>query len=510
MSTLLPGQEDQPQGILCSSCGRFVGALTRCPHCGARVSKRLSIRVCRYAALLLATCGLGLLYLMATHQEIPMVRIGDVKPTMNFAYVRVVGTVSGDARVFKEGDRIRSLRFMVDDGSGELMVSAFQAQARKLAEDDRVPRIGDRVEVVGSLSVTADEDVVMRLQVADQLVLTRAEMPMTPLGEIAAASAGKSIMIEGTIGTITAPRAGSKAPWAVEVKDSTGTRRMTLWRSVYDELPDKTLLAPGALIRARTSVKSYRNEIQLSLDRGADLQFPATRAAGAMVAGPGAPKTEAKTVSVGEVTPDLAGQMVQVTGQVSAMKEPAPGSKAPCSLTLKDGDKQIEVVYWETVAAHLKDNKPVVGAKMTVRGVVGTYKEKLQIKVGHADDLKMADTTPAAVAPIAAPPVPSAAPTAAPAAAKEMQIGSITMAMTGTTVAVKGKLGDPTGIKGGEIYPLTDSSGTIKLLLWDRVMPVAERDKLTAGCPVSVSGKILEYKGSLEIVPQNRRSFTVQ
>ena len=137
----------------------------------------MSVRVFRYAALGLGTIGLGLLYLMAIHRELPVVKIGEIKPTMNFAYVRVVGTVAGDPRIFKEVGKVRSLRFTVDDGTGEISVTAFRSQAEDLVDQHKVPASGDRVEVAGALSITADDDVVMRLQVPEHLILTRAEVP---------------------------------------------------------------------------------------------------------------------------------------------------------------------------------------------------------------------------------------------------------------------------------------------------------------------------------------------
>jgi hypothetical protein len=45
----------------------------------------------RYVALVLGTLGLGFLYLTALHREIPVVKIGGIKPMMNFATVRVAG-----------------------------------------------------------------------------------------------------------------------------------------------------------------------------------------------------------------------------------------------------------------------------------------------------------------------------------------------------------------------------------------------------------------------------------
>jgi DNA/RNA endonuclease YhcR with UshA esterase domain len=332
--TLLPGQTEQPAETLCPSCGRFVGALTRCTHCGARVAKRMSLRLFRYAALAAGTVGLGLLYLLATQTDI------------------------------------------------------------------------------------------------------------------------------------------------------------------YDEIGEKILLMPGTPIRARVGVKTHRDQLPLSLGRGADLEFPAAASPARMTAGPGAPAGEAQDVGLGDITADLAGRIVKTQGRVAEIRAPQAGSKAPYELVLQEGDKTVTVVYWDTVAIHLEQNKPVIGALMGVRGMVSVYKEKVQLKVNHSDQLALLD-----VAPVSKPAVqPGTA----------VAIGTITPAMAGSVVTLRGTLGEPNSIKSGVIFPLTDPSGSIQLVLWDRHVPGADRDRLAAGVKVAVSGKIEEYKGSLEIVPANAQAIEVE
>ena len=107
----------------------------------------------RDVALVLGTLGLGLLYLTAIHREAPTVKIGEIRPSMNFSAVRVVGKVSTDARVFKEGDRVQTLRFTVDDGTGEVVIQAYKAQAQAVVDRYGLPREGDSVDVSGRLGV---------------------------------------------------------------------------------------------------------------------------------------------------------------------------------------------------------------------------------------------------------------------------------------------------------------------------------------------------------------------
>ncbi|MBR6021919.1 MAG: hypothetical protein IK066_05810, partial [Kiritimatiellae bacterium] len=100
----LPGHETQSDEMACPKCGRFVGAATKCPYCGAKVEKRMSLVAIRWAAVLLATVGLVLLYFMARNYEPALIQIGDIETTMNYGSVRLVGEVKGDARPFKNGN----------------------------------------------------------------------------------------------------------------------------------------------------------------------------------------------------------------------------------------------------------------------------------------------------------------------------------------------------------------------------------------------------------------------
>lgn len=506
MSTnALPGQADQPAEIICSKCGHFVGALTRCPHCGARAETRTSVRAFRYAALGLGTIGLGLLYLMATHREIPTIQIGEIKQTMNFAYVKVSGTVSSDPRVFKEGGKARSLRFMVDDGSGEISVTAFRTQAQALVDENRLPRAGDRVEVAGALSMSADDEVVMRLQVPEHLKVLRAEVPVTPLGTITAAQEGSSVMVEGVITKVAVPPAGTKVPWVVALRDDSGEQEITFWQDIYDEFPDKSLLTPGNPVRARVSVRTYKDKLQLMLNTADDMESPSGPKAALKAADSKAPAASARParpvrseragaalrsggeVPLADLNTTMTGRVVSFYGRVAEVKPPTPETKEPYKVVLEEGGAKILVVYWDNVAQRLGSNTPIIGALMKVNGQLGQYENELEIKIVYSDQLALVD-----VQPPASKPAPSEG---------ARTIGSVTAADAGRTFTLTGTLGESRSIRGGVIFPLKDDTGEIQLLLWDKQIPGADRDPLAAGLKVRVTGQIGAYREALQITP---------
>ena len=97
------------------------------------------------AALLLAVIGLVFLYLMSARTEVPVILVSDITPMMNFAHVRVTGTVERAAYVSRHEGEIDYLSFSVDDGSGRLRIAAYGHVAQTLAESGRVPKRGAAV-----------------------------------------------------------------------------------------------------------------------------------------------------------------------------------------------------------------------------------------------------------------------------------------------------------------------------------------------------------------------------
>jgi len=63
--------------------------------------------------------------------------------------------------------------------------------------------------------------------------------------------------------------------------------------------------------------------------------------------------------------------------------------------------------------------------------------------------------------------------------------------------------------RGGVIYQIYDTSGSIKMLLWDSQVSGGSREQLREGAEVTATGKIKVYKNELEIVPQNESDIVL-
>ena len=166
---------------LCPSCERFIGPVDACPYCGTDSGKSPVIRFLRYGSLLLAIGGLCFLYLMTASRRPPLTLIGDITPMMNFAHVRIEGTVEKDAYIGRKNDRPDYLSFVVDDGTGRARVSAYDRAARGLIESGRAPQRGERMAVSGTLNVSASGMPRLRVVAEKQLSVVGQQMTEYPV-----------------------------------------------------------------------------------------------------------------------------------------------------------------------------------------------------------------------------------------------------------------------------------------------------------------------------------------
>ncbi len=352
------------------------------PVYGPQVKRPLRVRVLQRASLILALAGLVLLYMYSVNRDIPVVRVDSITPTMNFAYVRIQGEVTRNAYVFQSGGMV----FNLNDGSGEIAVMSGRAQAEALKNEGRLPRRGDRVDVAGSLSVSADQEVKLRMQSADQLILQRKRF----------AAATESVVSRVRLEDITAAQKGDQ---------------------------------------------------------------------------------------------------VSVIGTLKEVSVPGPGSSAPYVLTLEQDGEELEVIFWDNVFQGLERKLPMPGKLISALGRVDVYKEKVQLKVWEAGDLK--EVTEQAA-------MPAGSDTAV------TPISGITAEQKGEVFTVVGMLGEPRSIPGGVIYPIADDSGEMVVLFWDKKVSGEEHDALESGVRLKVTAPLDVYKGTLELIPKDVGAFSVE
>lgn len=485
----LPGHETQSDEMSCPKCGRFVGAATKCPYCGAKVEKRMSLVALRWAAVLLSTVGLVLLWLMAKTREPEQIRIGDIEATMNFGAVRLVGEVRNDPRPFKSGN---GMSFNVSDGSGTIIVFVDQAQRKTMVDEGLVPRKGDGIDFVAQLQATSSGNSArIRSLAPASFKLMReggapaapaARMPDAPampaFGPVVAFSAvgeslvGKSVLLEGTVVSIAEPDPGTKKPYVLTLSDGAETREIKLWADQYGQIPDPRSL-PGTAVRVKVAVKLYQDKVDLLLRSGSDLW----RAV---------PAEPAPVVALGAVDESHVGKSVTLEGAVAAIKEPDAGTKRPYVLTLTNATDSVEIKFWPDQYRQIADPSSLPGAAVRVKVAVKLFQGKVDLQLKSGADLRRAGA--AAETPrVRRPPVP---------------VAQITAATANSYATVEGALSDPSDLEGkGTSYKLADGSGSIVVVFWNGTIPAGLQQKAAAAARVRVNGKVKDYKGTLEIVP---------
>ncbi len=443
----------------CPSCGQYTGPYEACPHCGARLTGRTPIRTIKIVAILLATVGLVSLWFAATCAEVPLIQIGQAGATMNMAYVRVQGRCSREPSYDPESDY---LSFWLEDETGELLVSSYRAETREIIEQGRVPALGDRVEVAGTLRVREDF-YALTLNVPDQLRITRPDPVSLDIGTIVPADLYLRVQVRGEVRAVYEPYEGLTL---ITIRDETGSIPIAVSEDLVALSGVAPMLRVGQSIEVVATVSLYGDTPQLVPASVADI-VPLEGASMAV------------EKQIGELTSADVGQLAAVRGDIVEVNAFSSG----VNYTLDDGTGTIVVLLWQDVYDELADPAVLeVGAEARVQGEVAEYEGELEIVPGLAEDVQVL---------VPAPP---------PA---EVAVGALTASDAGRVVTLRGTLGEPDVFSAGVKFPLGDGTGTIVLLLWQDVydeMVIASR--LEAGVQVEVTGRIGEYEGELQIVPE--------
>ncbi len=402
----LPGHETQSDEMACPKCGRFVGAATKCPYCGAKVEKRMSLVALRWAAVLLSTVGLVLLWLMARTREPELVRIGDIEATMNFGVVRLAGEVRNDPRPFKNGN---GMSFNVNDGSGSIVVFVDQAQRKAMAEGGLVPRRGDGIDFVAQLQSSASGSSArirslnpssFRLLMRDGgAPVARAADddgggqagapgrnaaapsakdlgPAVPFSAVDASLVGKSVVLEGTVVAIQEPAADSKRPYVVTLTNGVEGVDLKVWPDQFAQIADAASLT-GTPVRVKAAVKLWKDRVDLQLRRGEDLQR-AVRPA----------QKRRAPVPVATAAAEKLGSWVTVVG---ALSEPADLDGKGTAYRLTDDSGSIQVVFWNSTVPPDLQKKAAAAARASVNGKVREYQGTRQVVPSKADGVEIAE-----------------------------------------------------------------------------------------------------------------------
>jgi hypothetical protein len=204
---------------------------------GTKAVKRL-----RALAFIFVVSGLSLASLYASRREPPLVRIGEIKPIMNFSTVRVQGFLESEARTLRDG----AVLYLLADESGSLPVFLHCAL-------EGIPlRVGTRVSATGYLRPGAGNQVSMRVPRPGQITVLENAAPTSVRGQVA---------------EVWAPPPDSRAPYRIILDRPEGRVEVVHW------FAPEHRVAVGDRVDVQGTIGFYKGRMQLKVSHPGHLRL---------------------------------------------------------------------------------------------------------------------------------------------------------------------------------------------------------------------------------------------
>ncbi len=201
-----------------------------------------AIKRFRSVAFMVVVSGVFLASLYTSRREPPLVRIGEIKPAMNFSTVRVQGILESDARRLRGG----SVFCRIVDETGSLPVFLNRAPAGEL------PGAGSYVAATGRLGTDAEGRATMRVHDAGQIEILESTAPT---------------IVRGQVSKVWSPPPDSRAPYRISLARPEGPLEVIHW------FAPECQVAVGDRLEAKGILGSYKGRLQLKVRRAADIRL---------------------------------------------------------------------------------------------------------------------------------------------------------------------------------------------------------------------------------------------
>ena len=444
----------------CASCGRFVGPYETCPYCGAQQQGRIPIRAVKIAAILLATIGLIALWWAARYTDIPTITAAEALGTMNMAYVKVTGLI---ARSISYDPESGYLAFWIDDGTGEVRISAYRDVTEAILAAGHSPALGDEATVAGTLRIREDY-VALTLNVPEHLELRRPAPIHLDTDELTVLDAGLRVKMTGEVTRAFSPYNGLTL---ITLRDERGEVVIAVSDIITTLTGPLPPVIEGQGISVIGTVSLYKDTPQI---------IPASVDDITLAAPPPEAIVEARQLSSLSAADE--GTIVQVQGRIVLME----GFKGGLKATLDDRTDLVTLLLWDSVYNALPTPTALdIGADITIKGEIKRYKDELEIIPESAHDITIHTPAPAIT---------------------WVEIRDLSTANVGQIVRLRGVLDNPNAFSAGVKVQLDDDTDEITILLWNNLVTTLPQ-RPTKGMLVEVIGVIAAYKGELEIIPRS-------
>ncbi len=208
---------------------------------GKSKSSRVRIKRLRTAAFVIAVSGLLLASLYTSRREPPLVRIGEIKPAMNFSTVRVQGVLESNARMLRDG----AMLYLIADETGSLPIFSR-------APVEESPKAGNWVVATGRLSVGAGNQARMNVHDAGQIEVLGKPAPT---------------IVRGQVSEVWSPPPDSRAPYRTVLARPEGSLEVVHWFAPEHQL------AVGERVEIKGTIGFYKGRMQLKVRKAGDIRL---------------------------------------------------------------------------------------------------------------------------------------------------------------------------------------------------------------------------------------------
>jgi len=195
----------------------------------------------RTVSFIAVVSGLLLASLYTSRQKPPLVRIGEIKPVMNFSTVRVQGVLESDARTLRDG----AMLYLIADETGSLPIFSR-------APVEESPKAGNWVVATGRLSVGAGNQARMTVQDAGQIEVLGKPAPT---------------IVRGQVSKVWTPPSDSRAPYRIVLARPEGPLEVVHWFAPEHQV------AVGDRLEAKGSLGFYKGRMQLKVRKAGDIRL---------------------------------------------------------------------------------------------------------------------------------------------------------------------------------------------------------------------------------------------
>ncbi len=419
-------------------------------------------------AVTVALLGLLALGWAAHKTEIPSIAVSEAGGMMNFATVRLHGTVA-PGPTYDPGSEY--LGFWIEGETGEVRVNAYRDVTRDLIHAGTLPLPGDLITVAGTLRVR-DDFVSLTLNAAEHLELTRPAPEAVLAREVTPLDEGRRLVLAGEVQAVESPYEGLTL---ITLADESGSLIVALDAALAPLTGPFPEIVAGQHLEVAGTIVLYRGTPQLTPPEPSDVRVlaetPPTPA-------PLVPQALASVMTLAPGTKVCArGRIVELIGLKGGVKA-----------TLDDGSAQLPVVLWSRVYDALPDPSRVdVGAEIEVTADVAHYQGAPELMPASPSDVVVLEP---------APPPPW------------VGVAELSVHDAGRVVRVRGVVDGVWGFSQGVKLQLNDGTGVVDVVLWADLYDRLDR-KPETGLPVEIRGVVERYQDAPELIPRSIQDWQV-